>query len=97
MDICRSGEGVGFQPKLARQTDRLETRFRPPVDFLTGAVQLAMVNSAQRDREFVADLKAETAGLRKPQMMGVAPVLGFENREKKSPENKPIRRMSRRT
>ena len=27
----------------------------------------------------------------------VAPVLGFENREKKSPANKPIRRMSRRT
>ena len=26
----------------------------------------------------------------------VAPVLGFENREKKSPANKPIRRMSRR-
>jgi len=31
-----------------------------------------MVCPAQWDREFVADLEAETAGLRKPQMMGIA-------------------------
>ena len=31
-----------------------------------------MVCPAQRDREFVADLEAETAGLRKPQMVGIA-------------------------
>ncbi len=31
-----------------------------------------MVCPAQWDREFVADLEAETAGLREPQMMGIA-------------------------
>ena len=34
-------------------------------------MQLAVVRTAQRDREFVADLEAETAGLRKPQMVRV--------------------------
>ena len=63
---------MGFQPKLARQADGLETGFRPPVRFPAGAVQFAMVCPAQWDREFVADLEAETAGLRKPQMMGIA-------------------------
>ena len=63
---------MGFQPKLARQRDGLETGFRPPVRFLAGAVQFAMMCPAQRDGEFVADLEAETAGLRKPQMMGIA-------------------------
>ena len=31
-----------------------------------------MVCPAQWDREFVADLEAETAGLREPQMVGIA-------------------------
>jgi len=31
-----------------------------------------MVCPAQRDGELVADLETETAGLRKPQMMGIA-------------------------
>ena len=63
---------MGFQPELARQADGLEICFGPPVRFLTGAVQFAMVCPAQWDREFVADLEAETAGLRKAQMMGIA-------------------------
>lgn len=62
---------VGFPPELARQADGLETGFRPPVRFLAGAVQFAMVCPAQRDREFVTDLEAETAGLRQPQMVRV--------------------------
>ena len=31
-----------------------------------------MMCAAEWDREFVADLEAETTGLRKPQMMGIA-------------------------
>ena len=62
---------MGFQPKLARQADGLETGFRPPVRFLTGAVQFAMVCPAQRDREFVADLLSEPARLRKAKMVRV--------------------------
>ena len=65
-------ERVGFQPKLARESDGLETGFRPPVRFPAGPVQFAMVCPAQWNREFVADLEAETAGWRKPQMMGIA-------------------------
>ena len=71
-ETCRSGERVGFQPQLARESDGLETGFRPPVGFLAGPVQFAMVCAAQRDGKLVADLEAETAGLRKPQMMGIA-------------------------
>ncbi len=63
---------MGFQPELARQADGLETCFCPPVRFLTGAVQFAMVCPAQWDRELVADLEAETAGLREAQMVGIA-------------------------
>ena len=57
-------ERVGFQPELARQTDGLETGFRPPVRFLARAVQFAVVSAAQWDDELVADLETETAGLR---------------------------------
>ena len=70
-DICRSVERVGFQPKLARQVDGFETCLRPPVRFLAGAMQFAMVGPAQRYCEFVADLEAEAAGLREPQMVAV--------------------------
>ena len=62
---------MGFQPKLARQADGLETGFRPPVRFLAGAVQFAMVCPAQRDREFVADLLSQSARLRKTQVVRV--------------------------
>ena len=62
---------MGFEPEPARDGDRLDAASRPPIDFLAGAVQFAMMRAAQRDREFVADLEAESAGLRKPQMVGV--------------------------
>ncbi|MGE9007803.1 hypothetical protein ACO2JO_04420 [Leptospira interrogans] len=53
----------GFQPKLARQTDWFQAGCHPPISFLAGAVQLAMMRPAQRYRKFVADLLAEPAGL----------------------------------
>ena len=45
---------------------------RPPIDFLAGPVQLPMMRATQRHGELVADLEAETAGLREPQMVRVA-------------------------
>jgi hypothetical protein len=63
---------VRFQPKLARQADRLEIGFRLPVDFLTDAGQFAMVNAVVRDGNLVADLEAEPTRLREPKMMGIA-------------------------
>jgi hypothetical protein len=71
-DICRSVERVGFQPELAREADGLETCLRPPVRFLAGVMQFAMVCPAQWDRELIADLLCEPAWLRKTQVVRVA-------------------------
>jgi hypothetical protein len=38
---------------------------RPPVPFLAGAVQFAMMRAAERDRKFIADLLPKSARLRK--------------------------------
>src|SRR5262249_34040659 len=43
----------------------------PPRAFVARAVHRAMMPSTERDREFIADLAAERAGLREPEMMGV--------------------------
>ena len=56
---------MGSRPAFAHQSD-----------FLAGAVQFAMVCPAQRDREFVADLEAQAARLRKPQMVRVSRARG---------------------
>ena len=62
---------MGFQPKLACQTDWFQAGCHPPISFLAGAVQLAMMRPAQRYCKFVADLLAEPAGLCKTQMVWV--------------------------
>ena len=41
-------------------------------DFFFGAVPFAMMCAAERVCEFIADLLRNPAGLRKPQMVGVA-------------------------
>jgi hypothetical protein len=61
-----------FEPEPAREVDRRDAGSRPPIDFLTGAVQFAMVSAAQWHGKFVADLEAETARLGKAQMVRVA-------------------------
>ncbi|WMT78225.1 hypothetical protein [Bradyrhizobium sp. Ash2021] len=62
---------MGLDPQPLGNVGRLDARRRPPVDFLTRAVQFAMIG------EFVTDLLSETAGLRKAQVMRVAGLLSF--------------------
>ena len=63
---------MGFEPKPACSLDGLDSVSRPPIDFHAGPVQLPMMAAAEGNRELVADLEAEPAGLRETQMVGVA-------------------------
>ena len=55
------------------------------------------VTEKNRQRSWALVWTSEVPASSSSTRTAVAPVLGFENREKKSPANKPIRRMSRRT
>ena len=59
------------RPQAACKFQRLKSVSRPPISFLAGAVQFAMMCPAQRDSEFVADLLSEPARLRKAKMVRV--------------------------
>ena len=61
-----------FEPEPTRGVDRLDAGSRPPIDLLAGPMQLPMMPAAEWDRELVADLETEPAGLRETQMMGIA-------------------------
>ena len=71
-ETCRNPQRVGLRPELVRDPGRLDPGSRPPIHFLAGAVQFAMMRPAQRHRELVTDLLCQTAGLREPQMMRIA-------------------------
>ena len=60
------------KPKLARDRLRLNTGPGPPIHFLAGAVQLAVVGAAERHGKFIADLLRQPAGLGKAKVMGIA-------------------------
>ena len=59
------------RPQAARGLEWLKAVSRPPLHFLAGPVQFAMMRPAQRDGEFVADLLCEPARLRKTQMVRI--------------------------
>ena len=61
-----------FSPELSRSVERVNASRRPPLGFVAGAMQFAMMATAQRHGEFVADLEAKSAGLGEAQMVGVA-------------------------
>ena len=50
---------------------RVDTEPAPPCGFIAAAVDLAMVNSAERHRELVAHFAAERPRLRRAKMMGI--------------------------
>ena len=60
-----------FEPQRARRNGRIYSYLPPPSGFIAKAMHLAMMSSTQRDSEFIADLAAESPGLRKAQMMRV--------------------------
>jgi len=67
-----------LNPELPRGADRVDTFSAPPIGFIAGAVQFAMMATAERHGEFVADLDPETSGLRKAQRVGIARLPGTD-------------------
>src|SRR6516225_10164485 len=60
-----------LEPERTGTDGRIDTSFFPPRGFIATAMHLAMMTTAERDRELIADLTAECRRLREPQMMGV--------------------------
>ena len=61
-----------FSPKFSRSVERINASRRPPLRFVASAVQFAMMSTAERYGEFIADLEAKSSGLGETQMVGVA-------------------------
>ena len=59
-------------PKAERRCFGINVDQRPPCFLVHLAVQLAVVNAAQRDSELVADLAAKGARLHEAEMVGIA-------------------------
>src|SRR6266487_6211577 len=62
----------GADPEFSSYPDGIDSKFRPPPRFVPGAVEVAVVNATERDRELVAHLAAERAGLGEAQVVGIA-------------------------
>src|SRR5216684_3633903 len=58
-------------PKHPRRRDGINSPPPPPADFVSGVMVVAVMRSAQRHRELVADLAPHRARLSEPQMVGV--------------------------
>src|ERR1019366_10544298 len=58
-------------PEPARNRQRIDLGLLPPRGLVTMTVQLAMMDTAHRDSELVADFAPERAWLGKAQMVGV--------------------------
>ena len=63
--------GTRLLPKVPGDPKCIDIRSLPPRDFITRLVQLPMMTSTQRHCEFVADLEANRARLRKTQMVRI--------------------------
>jgi hypothetical protein len=58
-------------PELVSDLERIDACGLPPCALVTGAVDLAVVHAAERDREFIACLAAERTRLRIAKMMRI--------------------------
>ena len=65
-------------PQRLCRVQRIDIQLDPPYAFVTAPVQLAVMRSTQRHREFVADLLCQSARLRKTQVVGVAGLAGAD-------------------
>ena len=59
-------------PQLLGHCSRIDLDGSPPRRFVPTVVQLAVMETAQRNRKLIADLPTESAGLSKAEMMGIA-------------------------
>ena len=62
----------GRRPELPCRLERGNLQIGPPRHFVAVTMQLMMMVTAERHREFVADLASEGSGLGEFQMMGIA-------------------------
>src|SRR5262245_4045749 len=63
---------MSLLPKILRDPKRIDLQVFPPSRFITCLMQLPVMPAAEWHREFIADLHANAARLRKSQMMRVA-------------------------
>ena len=61
-----------FEPKRSRRSGRINIRLLPPDRFVAGAMDLAMVPAAKRDRELIAHLTAQRPALDEANVVGVS-------------------------
>ena len=65
------GHSLRFVPKLAGDIDRIDAHIVPPGSFIAVVVEFAMVGSAKRHGEVIADLASHGARLREADVMSV--------------------------
>jgi hypothetical protein len=62
---------AGFAPELLSDRHGIDAEGLPPRCFITTVVQLAVMHTAERNRELVADLPAQRSGLSEAEMVGI--------------------------
>jgi hypothetical protein len=62
---------VRLRPQHRGSSQGINTGFLPPLGFITAAMELAVVTTAERDRELVAHLASERPVLGKAQVVSV--------------------------
>ena len=62
---------MSLAPEFVSDAHRIDAELCPPSNFVSGAVQLAMMGAAERNGELVAHLLAQACWLRKAQVVGV--------------------------
>ena len=63
---------LSLLPELQGERHRVDLVRMPPSSFVALSVELAMVDTTERNRELIADLAAEGAGLSKAEMVRIA-------------------------
>ena len=58
-------------PEPAGNFDRIDAGLPPPAALVAGAMHRPVMPATERDRELIADLAAECAGLGKAQVVGI--------------------------
>ena len=62
---------MGFEPQLTGREGRVDTGFAPPFGLIAMTVEFAVMSTAERHGELVADLAAKRPALREAQVMGI--------------------------
>jgi hypothetical protein len=63
---------TGFPPELSGDLDGIDALRLPPGDLIAGAMQVTVMDAAERHRELIAHFAAQRARLHEAQMMGIA-------------------------